>query len=75
MLPEISVSGERLLQHGLTAKLMAHTTEAASQRDEKAYGCRHCRPALANDQEPATQTPFIPKLMIFNGLRSHLKEK
>ncbi|EIW55199.1 uncharacterized protein TRAVEDRAFT_74096 [Trametes versicolor FP-101664 SS1] len=75
LLPETSVSGERLLQHGLTAKLMAHTTEAASQRDEKAYGCRHCRPALTSDQEPATQIQFIPKLMIFNGLRSHLKEK
>ncbi|KAI0716520.1 hypothetical protein C8Q76DRAFT_724657 [Earliella scabrosa] len=53
------------IQHGLTEQLMS-----SSAANEKVYGCRHCAHAssASQDQQPK-------RLLTFNGLRSHVKEK
>ncbi|KAH9899324.1 hypothetical protein C8Q73DRAFT_787215 [Cubamyces lactineus] len=72
--------------HGLSTELLKTSAEAASQRDEKAFGCRLCMVqfffgttdggATAGSEEgKSKRTPYKPKWMSFNGLRSHLKEK
>ncbi|KAH9855350.1 hypothetical protein C2E23DRAFT_725022 [Lenzites betulinus] len=64
LLPE---SDEHILEHGLAAKIMEESdTVLNPQRYKKTFACRHCKPIPAGGQ---------PKLMIFDGLRSHLKEK
>lgn len=72
--------------HGLSTELLKTSAEAASQRDEKAFGCRLCMVqfffgttdggATAGSEEgKSKRTQYKPKWMSFNGLRSHLKEK
>ncbi|PIL23445.1 hypothetical protein GSI_14756 [Ganoderma sinense ZZ0214-1] len=62
--------GLRPVEHGLTKKLMASSSEAARLRDLKAFGCRHCERSAAE-----AVAGHQNKMFSFNGLRSHVKEK
>ncbi|KAI0676457.1 hypothetical protein C8Q78DRAFT_997613 [Trametes maxima] len=87
LLPEVAAPGSAPLEHGLTTKLIQGGAKFAAQQDMKVFSCRHCvhdtvppnaaePDTTANgDQEGTGLVPQRPKLMSFNGLRSHLKEK
>ncbi|KAI0822999.1 hypothetical protein BC628DRAFT_1456205 [Trametes gibbosa] len=72
LLPEWGESDERILEHGLTAKLMKMATASQTPRDRKIYACRHCK-SIPTDHQMQHERRL--KLMSFDGLRSHLKEK
>ena len=69
LLPE-GVNAEPGIEHGLADRLIQGSA-AAAERDEKVYVCRHCAPPKDVGGGEAATT----RLMSFNGLRSHVKEK
>ncbi|KAI0327210.1 hypothetical protein GY45DRAFT_1428245 [Cubamyces sp. BRFM 1775] len=85
LLPAEDIADIEPPAYGLSAKLLETSAEAASQRDEKAYGCRLCMAqfvfvasggsAGTDGDQNSKRAQYRPKWMSFNGLRSHLKEK
>ncbi|THV01980.1 hypothetical protein K435DRAFT_749946 [Dendrothele bispora CBS 962.96] len=62
------------IDKGLALKLLGPENAKASQllRARKGYGCRHCVQVVPN--EPSKK-PKTPVMFIFDGLKSHLREK
>ena len=67
LLPE-GTHAEPELEHGL-AKRLLDSANASDERNAKVFVCRQCAPTNPNAQAGSN------RLLSFNGLRSHLKEK
>ncbi|RDX44438.1 hypothetical protein OH76DRAFT_1421421 [Lentinus brumalis] len=58
------------IEHGLAKKLLKVSRDTTPERDQKVFVCRHC-----TKPHSSTSEPHPPRLMTFNGLISHMKEK
>ncbi|RPD61257.1 hypothetical protein L227DRAFT_500235 [Lentinus tigrinus ALCF2SS1-6] len=57
------------IEYGMTERLIKVTPKTTPERNMKVFVCRHCA-------KPHSSTaPHTPRLMTFNGLISHTKEK
>ena len=65
-------SAEPGIEHGLADRLLKGSSAAGAERDEMAFACRHCAPP--KDSAGGDGAAAV-RLMSFNGLRSHVKEK